>query len=623
MQKCITILLLVMCHQLKAQVPDIDSLLAVTNVPKDDTGKVIAYRILTGIITPQDPVRAIGYGKKGIALGKRLGFDKGVAGCFLNTGFAYSSAGQLNEALLYVDSAITWAEKVGEPARIALAYLNRADYNRQLVRMKQALIDCDTALVYAEKAKKDDTRARIFQTIGSIHHAQGDYVQSKTYYEKAFVLYEKANNTQMIAISLNNLGNIYKGEKKYEQAVANYNNAIRIAEKAGDKSNMAMFYSNISNAYYEQKKYPESEKTVLKSLEHARQQDNTMQIADAQALYAMILLKMTRVDESLKQAGESYALASKEELVDLKEIAAQMLAEGNYLKGNYKEAYKYLQESKSIADTLARQKFEDEVASLQTNMQFNEKNKEIGLLNKDSQLQQQQLKDQRIIMMAGAAIALLLLLGVWLLVNRYRLQQRMKAMELRQQIAADLHDEVGSSLSSIHMLSQMATQQGDELKQQDILRRMSNNVKETMESMGDIVWMIKPNETRADSLQQRMERFAHEISKAKNIRIDMEINDLQKAGLDIEQRKNIYLIFKEALNNAAKYSDTEKIIVLASLPQHKLIMQVRDFGKGFDTGNIKEGNGLDNMRRRAKDVGGRIDIHSDPTGTIILLEVQI
>ena len=78
-------------------------------------------------------------------------------------------------------------------------------------------------------------------------------------------------------------------------------------------------------------------------------------------------------------------------------------------------------------------------------------------------------------------------------VSRYRLRNRMKELELRNRIAADLHDEVGSSLSSIHMLSQIATQQeGDGTKQNDILTRMSNNAKETMEKMGDIVWMIKP-----------------------------------------------------------------------------------------------------------------------------------
>ncbi|MBC7937713.1 MAG: tetratricopeptide repeat protein [Rhizobacter sp.] len=625
MQKSIFLLLfLIIGIQLPAQVPSKDSLLTVILHGKDDTGKVIAYRIITGITVPSDPLLAIEYGKIGIVLGKKLAFSKGIAGCMLNVGYAYSAAGQLDNALIYTDSAIDWSKKVGEPTRLALAYLNRADYNRQLVRMKHALKDCDTALVYAEKANKDDTRARIFQTFGSIFHAQEDFVKSRQYYERANALYEKLNNTQMMAISFNNLGNVYKQEKQYEQAVANYNNAINLAEKVGDKNNMSMLYNNRSNVYYEMKQYKEAESSALLSIEHARLQKNILQLADAQYQYARVLLKMNRINEAIKQGNESYGLATGEAASESQEGVAEVLAEGYYRTGNYQEAYKYMEVSKKIADTLARQRFDDEVAALQTNMQFSEKNKEIELLNKDSDLQKQQLKDQRIIMIAAGIIVILSLLGIWLTVNRNRLKQRMKALELRNQIAADLHDEVGSSLSSIHMLSQMAFQPGNEARQKDILQKMSRNTKETMDKMGDIVWMIKPDETKGDSLQQRMEKFAYEIGNAKNIKVISDINDLQKINWSLDQTKNIYLIFKEALNNAAKYSDSETIHVFAGMHHNKFILQVKDFGKGFDINSIQKGNGLNNMQQRAVALGGIIEFNIiEPQGSDVVLTIPV
>ena len=225
---------------------------------------------------------------------------------------------------------------------------------------------------------------------------------------------------------------------------------------------------------------------------------------------------------------------------------------------------------------------------------------------------------------AVAAVALLILVGAWMLINRNRLKQRMKELELRNQIAADLHDEVGSSLSSIHMLSQMATQQGNESTHKDILARMSSNAKETMDKMGDIVWMIKPGETEAVSLKQRMERFAYEIGSSKNIEIQMQLDELEKIKLTMEQRKNIYLIFKEAMNNAVKYSGTEKIEVTASLTNKELILQLKDFGKGFDSNIVKKGNGLDNMQHRAKELNGKLAIESNiNTGTNITLVVPV
>ena len=206
----------------------------------------------------------------------------------------------------------------------------------------------------------------------------------------------------------------------------------------------------------------------------------------------------------------------------------------------------------------------------------------------------------------------------------------MKELELRNQIAADLHDEVGSSLSSIHMLSQMATQPGNEATHTDILTRMSNNAKETMDKMGDIVWMIKPHETDSSSLKQRMQRFAYEICASKSIEVSMQLDDLstgprgEKLKLTMEQHKNIYLIFKEALNNAVKYSGTQKIEITARIQSKELVLQIKDFGKGFDTETTGKGNGLDNIKHRATEMNGTIQINSTADGgTAIILKTPI
>jgi signal transduction histidine kinase len=152
------------------------------------------------------------------------------------------------------------------------------------------------------------------------------------------------------------------------------------------------------------------------------------------------------------------------------------------------------------------------------------------------------------------------------------------------------------------MLSQMASQRGDDVVHKDILSRMSSNAKETMDKMGDIVWMIKPGEAEAANLKQRMERFAYEISSSKNISLQLSVDELEKLKLTMEQRKNIWLIFKEAVNNAVKYSGTDKMEISSRTEGKELLLLVKDFGKGFDTGVIKKGNGLDNMQQRAADL---------------------
>lgn len=607
-----------------AQKVNIDSVKKELEKGIQDTNQVINYRIMAGVTSNTDPAKAVEYAKSGVTLGKILGFDKGVAGCYLNGAVSYSAAGKLDSAIIFIDTAITWAVKVGEPGRISLAYLNRADYKRQLGNMKEALKDCDTSMVYAEKANRDDTKARIYQTIGSVYHAQDDFLQGISYYEKAYSLYEKGGNKRMMAISHNNLANAYKHLKDYDKAITNFQKAIQLAGEANDEVSLPMYYSNMGDVYSEKGDYRQAEENGLKSLALAKEQENDIQIAQAQLVLSVAYSKMKRYEDAIRAGNEAYKLFTENELTDERQTVASVLAEAYYNAGRYKESYQFMQLSRDLADSVSREKFDEEVVNMQTSFKVAEKDKEIQLLAKDKELQKQKLQQQRWLMAGAAAIALLALAGIWLLVNRNRLRQRMKELELRNQIAADLHDEVGSSLSSIHMLSQMAAQPGTDEAQKGILEKMSTNAKETMDKMGDIVWMIKPGETEAGSLKQRMERFAYDICATKNIQMEMNLTSIEEIRLEMVQRKNIYLIFKEALNNAVKYSGTEKIEVKTSITGKQLELLVKDEGNGFDPAIVKRGNGLDNIRNRAHELNGQVTIDSSTgKGTTIKLMVPV
>ena len=135
MQKTFLVLLALIAlsfNCIQAQNPVIDSLLKTLPTSKEDTSKVIAYRMLAGLVRSTDPLKAVEYGKAGVFLGKKLGFDKGVAGCLLNISACYNSASKLDSALAYIDTAIYYSHKAIDPNRLALAYLNRADINMKL-----------------------------------------------------------------------------------------------------------------------------------------------------------------------------------------------------------------------------------------------------------------------------------------------------------------------------------------------------------------------------------------------------------------------------------------------------------------------------------------------------------
>ena len=603
-----------------AQNSKIDSLLGLLNTSVEDTGKVQLYANLSSSIRFTDPAKAIEYGQQGILLARKLDFNKGIAACYLNVSTAYIFSDKLDTALLFLDTALVYAHKVGDANRLGLAYLNRADIYRQTQDYKQSLKDCDTALSYADKTNNDDVRARVNQTIGSIYYQQETYSQCIPYYNKALVLYRKIGNLRMTATMLNNLGLIYKTNKDFQKAITVTSEAIRITDSLEDINNRSIFTGNLSDAYFEMGDYNKAEKYADTALQYATMQNNEKLMAIAWNFQGNVYAKQKRIPEAIVVLEKASAVFHKLDATDRIYTTEDLLAEVYSLNGDYEKAFKAMLLSKVANDSLVKWRYDDDIVAMQTKFKVDEKDKEILLLAKEKELQQQKLQRRSLLMIGSAILALLALCGIWLLMNRNKLRQSMKEMELRNQIAADLHDEVGSSLSSIHMLSQMATQQESGTANKDILARMSGNAKETMDKMGDIVWMIKPGESEGASLKQRMERFAYEICSSKNIVVTIELNELEKVKLTMEQRKNFYLLFKEAINNAVKYSGTEKVEVAVAMQNKQVTLLVRDYGKGFDPETTGRGNGLDNMKNRAVELNGKLSIASEKEkGTTVQL----
>ncbi len=600
---------------------NIDSLRNELKMAKEDTNKVILYRMLAGIVGNSNPVEAIAYGKNGVKLGKQLKWEKGVAGCYLNVAAAFGYKGQLDSAMLYIDSAITSSKIVGDATRLALVYLNKADYYMQLRNFRQSLINCDSAWRYAELANNNDRRARILQTMGAIYFYQAKYKEGREYNERAGELYKELGNKKMYGITLGNIGNILTRANDFAAGIENYQKAIALANEAGDRVNLAMYFGNIGSNYIRQEQYDKALENVQQAMKYAREQENEKQIAIAHSLFAEIYLKQKKYTQSIDAGLQAYAGFEENELLEEQQTVAEILAEAYSLSGNHREAYNYLSKSKVLSDTLATQKYNEDIAAMQTSFNVEEKNSQIALLSKDNELQEFR---QRILLYSFLLLAALAVVGIILLINRNRLRQRMKEMELRQSIAADLHDEVGSSLSSIYMLSEMADAAATTpSSQKEMLHKVTSYSKETMDKMGDIVWMIKQSTDDGKDLQERMQRFLYEMCSSKNISHQFDGELLQTLKLNTEQKKALYLIFKEAVNNALKYASPQHIHVSIAKQQTMVELKIVDDGKGFDVASDKKGNGLANMQNRAKELGGKTTIISGGKGTTVVCSLPL
>ncbi len=194
-----------------------------------------------------------------------------------------------------------------------------------------------------------------------------------------------------------------------------------------------------------------------------------------------------------------------------------------------------------------------------------------------------------------------------------RRRQQGRLEQIRERIATDLHDDMGSTLSSIRIFSDVVkTQIGDTRPQAvSMLDKISINASQLSENMQDIIWTIKRDHDRLEDLVARMREFGLKLCDAKDIAFKVHVSDsFRTSRLNLEERRNLYLIFKEALNNSVKYSGCTQISLFITQQGKRLKMVIEDNGKGFREDKIRKGNGLGNMNKRAQEINGQARIES-------------
>jgi len=213
----------------------------------------------------------------------------------------------------------------------------------------------------------------------------------------------------------------------------------------------------------------------------------------------------------------------------------------------------------------------------------------------------------------------LLLYGIY----RYRLAQLLKLERIRADISAGLHDDIGSTLSSISILSGIRTP-GADAQVTGTLAAINESSRGLMEQMNDIVWSINPRHDSLQSLLTRLRAFAGRVLEARDIDYTFQTDpQVPNLTLDARTRQNLYLILKEGVNNAAKHSAATRVELHVWTGGGLLHLDLRDDGRGYDPAVPTEQNGLANMAARAAAIGAQIRVETAPgAGTRIALTVR-
>jgi signal transduction histidine kinase len=409
-------------------------------------------------------------------------------------------------------------------------------------------------------------------------------------------------------------------------------------------------YGNMAEAYHRLGNYDSAVYFARISLQLATEINWLRGIAVAQDNLGKAFLKLNKPDSALiyYQLSRLITLQSGDFDVELLDDAGLALCED--LKGNKKQVMYWLQlgftliKEKPVVNNLYANQFLDDAvfllkkynlddllkyalekkaALLQQQIKRNNQQMNIilnaGLQNETRLLgleveqvkQQNEISNTRVYLLIAS---LILGIGAFFL-YRYKANQKLQIAQLQNKISQDLHDDVGSSLSSLQVYSSVAQQvmETEPAKAKEMLRKIAVQSGLLMENIGDIVWAMKPEAAQMIQLNAKIKNFVSDVLSAANINYTINIEEgAEQLIKNITAKKNILLLIKEAVNNVVKYSNATDVSVIIKKIDEHICVQVADNGKGFDEAIAKmKGDGLANMQKRAAELKGIFEISSN------------
>ena len=537
------------------------------------------------------------------------------------------------EALKEIDKSIRYFKKAKNKRGEVLSSLNKGNLFLMKGETKLAMKIYSEALFEAQKNDLKYEEAILCKNIGVLFFNQNKTQEALSQYQRALKIFLKINNVKEIANTYTNIGNVYYNEYDSKNALLNYNKAMKLTIQIKDSVNLAKLCNNIGSVYIDDEHDTiKGLSYLLKSLDLKTKLNEKNDLIFAYENLATVYIGLKKFDlaeDYLKKANDmALKSGNKEELKEIYENYS-LLYEG---KNDYKKANEYYRMYVKVKDTLLNIENLKAVEEIKTKYQTAEKEKII--LQKEIENKK---KTNWLILFSVLTIASILL--GYLFYHQQKLKNKQQEQEFqlktaiaqietqnqlqeqRLAISRDLHDNIGAQLTFV-ISSVDNLKYGNQISDSRVvsqLTKISDFTKSTIIELRDTIWAMNNNEFSFEDLRSRIFNF---IEKAKSAKEDIVFKfnvdeSLKEVKFSSIIGINLYRTIQEAVNNAVKYSDAKEIEVIVSKQNEATKIVIKDNGKGFDVETVDFGNGLNNMRKRIEEIGGKITISSNSKGTVI------
>ena len=601
---------------------------------------------------------ALKYHNLSLEIKEQVSDKVGTAESYENIGAVYGETGDYPEALKYFFKALAICEETGYKSGIIAVRLNCGHIYEKQGNYSDALKNFRTALEISQENGEKDQVASSYNSIGTICLLQKNYPDALKNYSLALEINEETGQKKAIALTSTNMGTTYLEQGKYTDAMKSLSVAINISKETGDRMALARAYIKSGELKLRLKKFEEARACFEDALLISRKIGNKVEIgrsykglsetdsAEGKLSQALGHYKMyTCYKDSLlnEESNRATAQIRIRYETEKKEREIEMLNKDNDIKSLYIKE----QKASLLASTLEAESRKSQILLMGNSYEIQQlkltkaesdlehqkaegivKSVHMELLVKEKELREHQLERQKLVrngMFAGTG--LLVLLGLlffrsWHL--RKKLEKQQAILQERTRISADLHDDIGTGLSKISLLSELVINDSNPKNSKKEVEKIADTSRDLLESISEIIWALNTKNDYLENLVAYIRRYASEYFENSHVKLTLRMpGEIPQLPISGDCRRNIFNSVKEALHNIVKHAHASEAEIVFTLTDNLFTVVIRDNGMGIPEGERNRfGNGVRNMRNRMETIQGNFAIENHD-GTKVTLALPV
>jgi signal transduction histidine kinase len=541
--------------------------------------------------------KSIQWYTENLANAQKIKYGQGIADSYSNLGLVYYFQGKYDKNTSSMLNAIRWYDKLGMKSKLAGVY-GEYGYQLKIRDMKKALHSMQKGMKLAESIRDYTTLSPIYDNYGVLKEMNNELDSALFFYNKSMALKQKAKDNLGIPYSANKIALVKLMQHKTAETKRLLDYAYQLRVKIND------VYGIAENLNY----------------------------------YAYYFKEIGNDNESIKYFNKAVEWSRKNRFPSLLEDNYRGLSEVYERNNDFKNALLNYKNHVVCKDSIMNLGIRSKQAELDTEYQTEQKEKEILL-------QRAQLAEKNTWILGAFSLVVFAVLLGFIVFNKQKqktaqlqkenelkdallkIETQNKLQEQRLRISRDLHDNIGAQLtfiiSSVDNLKYGFAIEDDKL--QDRLNGISSFTKETIYELRDTIWAMNKDEINFEDLKTRISNF---IENAKIASQGIEFRfvchgDFEDTVFSSVQGMNIYRIIQESINNALKHAQANQVLVNVRKENKGYQIQIIDNGKGFDSAKTVLGNGINNLKKRAREINGEISVISQKQiGTTVSLHFK-